>query len=120
MVSTAKAFEGRNSNECSHPAATATLVEGADPLSLSSKTLTIDDVERDLNGNTTSVLVAAQQAVLGFKDLPKTASRTFIYTGNILNVKPLPALLDLGMGKAASAHLIMASAAAYGEAQGFK
>ena len=102
------------------PAAATTPVDGADPLSLMSKPLMIDAFNRILNVNTTSVLVAAQQAVLGFKDLPKSASRTFIFTGNILNVSPIPALLGAGMGKAATAQLIMTSAAAYGETEGFK
>ena len=95
-------------------------MDGEDPLSTTSKTLSVDSLERSIAVNTTSVLVAAQQAVLGFKDLPETASRTFIFTGNVLNVIPIPALLDLGMGKAASGQLIMSAAAAYHKTHGFK
>jgi len=95
-------------------------VDQDDPLSLSSKPLEVDVFNRNIAVNTTSVLVAAQQAVHGFKDLPKTDPRTFIYTGNILNTSPIPSLLDLGMGKSATAHLIMASAAAYSKNEGFK
>lgn len=39
----------------------------------------------------------------------------FCVTGNILNVTPLPGFMDQGTGKAASAHMMMAAAAAYGE-----
>ena len=85
------------------------------PLSLSLK-----DFEIDLKINTTSTFVAAQQAVLAFQELPETASRTFIYTGNILNEKTTIApLLDLGVGKSATAHIIQSAAAAYKE-KGFK
>ena len=69
--------------------------------------------------NTTSVFVAAQQAVLGFAELPDDAPRTFLYTGNILNVAPLPQFLESGAGKSASAHMMMAAAAEYKE-KGFK
>ena len=56
--------------------------------------------------NTISVYAAAKEAVAGFDTLPAEAIKTFIYTGNNLNHEVLPALLDLGVGKAASAHLI--------------
>jgi predicted permease len=69
--------------------------------------------------NVTSAFVAAQQATLGFAQLPASASRTFIYTGNILNVSILPGFLDQGMGKSAGAHMIWAASAAYKE-RGFK
>lgn len=62
----------------------------------------------DLNVNTVSAYVAAQQAVLGWETLPEGAKKTFIYTGNILNttVMPVPLMLDLGVGKAASAYWV--------------
>lgn len=69
--------------------------------------------------NTTSSFVAAQQATLGFKELPANAARTFIFTGNILNVTVLPSFMDAGAGKSASAHMMMAAAAAYKD-RGFK
>lgn len=69
--------------------------------------------------NNTSVFVAAQQAVLGFADLPVNAPRTFFFTGNILNVTALPQFLESGAGKSASAHMMMAAAAEYKE-KGFK
>lgn len=64
-----------------------------------------ETVLSDLNINTISAYVAAQQAVSGWKTLPGDTKKTFIFTGNILNVTILPAplMLNLGMGKAASA-----------------
>jgi hypothetical protein len=69
--------------------------------------------------NNTSVYVAAQQAVLGFAELPADAPRTFMYTGNILNIKPLTQFLESGTGKAASAHMMMAAAHEYKD-KGYK
>jgi hypothetical protein len=56
--------------------------------------------------NTTSVYAAAKEAVAGFEKLPADATKTFIYTGNRLNLGPIPVLFDLGVGKAATAHMI--------------
>lgn len=68
-------------------------------------TVPVESVASDLNTNTISAYVAAQQAVIGWEKLPKDTKKTFIYTGNILNVASIPVamFLDLGMGKAASA-----------------
>lgn len=85
-----------------------------DPLSLP-----LADFTRDLNVNTVSAFVAAQQAALAFEQLPDSASRTFIYTGNILNTTTMAPLLDLGVGKSATAHIIQSAAAAY-KNRGFK
>lgn len=74
---------------------------------------------KDMNINATSAFVAAQQAVLGFAELPATAARSFFYTGNILNIIPLPSFMDAGTGKSASAHMMMAAAAAYKD-KGYK
>ena len=95
-------------------AAAATKNDPSHPLSLQ-----LSDFSRDLQVNTTSAFVAAQQAVSAFEQLPDSASMTFIYTGNIMNTKPLGPLLDLGVGKSATAHIIQAAAAAYKE-RGFK
>jgi len=75
--------------------------------------------KRDMTINTTSAFVAAQQAALGFAELPADAARTFFFTGNILNVAALPSFMDAGTGKSASAHMMMAAAAAYKD-RGFK
>ncbi|TAQ90334.1 hypothetical protein B7494_g1350 [Chlorociboria aeruginascens] len=74
---------------------------------------------RDMTINTTSAFVAAQQAVLGFAELPAHAARSFFFTGNILNIAVLPSFMDAGAGKSASAHMMMAAAAAYKD-RGFK
>jgi NAD(P)-dependent dehydrogenase (short-subunit alcohol dehydrogenase family) len=81
--------------------------------------LPVADFARDFTINTTSAFVAAQQAVLSFKELPDSAARTFIYTGNITNEIPLAPLLDLGVGKSATAHIIQSAAAAYKD-KGYK
>ncbi|KIW09944.1 hypothetical protein PV08_11720 [Exophiala spinifera] len=75
--------------------------------------LQLADLDRDLHINVVSAFVAAQQAVSGFAQLPASASKTFIYTGNILNVNILPAFIDQGMGKSAGAHMIWAASAAF-------
>jgi hypothetical protein len=77
------------------------------------------DFNRDFNLNTTSAFAAAQQAALGFAQLPDSAARTFIYTGNATNTIIIPPLLDLGVGKSATAHIIQSAAAAYKD-RGFK
>ena len=85
-------------------------------LSVSAKSLT-----SDLNVNTISPYVAAQQTVSGWETLPKEAKKTFIYTGNILNVSiiPVPLFLDLGIGKSASAFWIGLADTTY-SARGFR
>ncbi|KAF2718889.1 putative short-chain dehydrogenase [Polychaeton citri CBS 116435] len=95
-------------------AAAATQNEPKHPLSLS-----LTDFTRDLNVNTVSAFAAAQQAAAAFEQLPDTASRTFIYTGNILNTITMAPLLDLGVGKSATAHVIQSAASAYAD-RGFK
>ena len=70
-------------------------------------------LSKDLAINTLSVLAAAEEAVKGFRELPKDVSKAFIYTGNMLNIYPIPGLLSNGVGKAATAHLIATMASAY-------
>ncbi|KAK3386475.1 hypothetical protein B0H63DRAFT_540368 [Podospora didyma] len=81
--------------------------------------LPVDGFTRDMTVNTTSAFIAAQQAVLGFAELPADAARSFFFTGNILNVAALPSFMSAGAGKSASAHMMMAAAAAYKD-RGFK
>ena len=85
-----------------------------DPLALQ-----LADFRKGLNVNTLSPFVAAQQAAGGFAQLPASASKTFIYTGNILNTTIIPPLLDMGVGKTATAHIIQSAAAAYKD-RGYK
>ncbi|KAK6067512.1 short-chain dehydrogenase [Seiridium cupressi] len=92
----------------------STLTPPQDPF-----TLPLAAFNRDVTINVTSAFVAAQQAASGFAQLPASASRTFIYTGNILNTAILPAFIDQGIGKSAGAHMIWAASAAYQD-RGFK
>jgi hypothetical protein len=82
--------------------------------------LPVSTFAKELAINVTSVYVAAQQAVAGFEELPSSASRTFVYTGNIMNDKvAIAPLLTLGVGKSATAHIIQNAASAYAE-KGYK
>lgn len=83
--------------------------------------ISAESVALDLNVNTISPYVAAQQAVSGWKTLPKETKKTFIYTGNIMSVSivPMPLMLDLGMGKSASAFWIGLADTTY-SARGFR
>ncbi|EEU41501.1 uncharacterized protein NECHADRAFT_87650 [Fusarium vanettenii 77-13-4] len=75
----------------------------------------------DLNVNTMSPYAAAQQAVAGWETLPKENKKTFIYTGNILNVSvfPVAMMLTLGVGKSASSYWIEAADILY-KSRGFR
>lgn len=80
-----------------------------------------ESVLTDLNVNTISPYVAAQQAVSGWEKLPQKIKKTFIYTGNITNVLvvPMPLMLDIGMGKSASAFWVGLADAMY-SGKGFR
>lgn len=82
----------------------------SDPLSIP-----LEKFNQDLNVVITSAYAAAHEAVEGFKTLPKGTTKTFIYTGNILNRRVMPSLLAFGMGKSAAAHLIQSASEAYKE-----
>lgn len=74
-----------------------------DPLS----SFSLSDYVKHQNLNTNSVLVALQQAVSGFRSLPDPdAVKTFIFTGNILNVITVPGRLTFGLGKSGTAYAI--------------
>ena len=94
-------------DEGTHEAA-AVHSNGAAPLATS-----LEVFSNDLTINTTSAYSAAQEAVKGFEQLPECAKKTFIYTGNMLYLGANPALLSLGVGKAATAHVIQAATMAY-------
>lgn len=83
-------------------------VPPTDPLALA-----FADLQADFTVNTGSVLVAAQQAILGFQQLPSDVSKTVIYTGNFLNTETMPALMSGGIGKSATAHLVRVASEAY-------
>ncbi|CAE7205580.1 hypothetical protein PTNB85_09706 [Pyrenophora teres f. teres] len=68
-----------------------------------------ENFEKDLNVNTVSAYVAAQEAVKGWEALgSEGGNKTFVFTGNMLNQKviPMPNFLTLGVGKSASAHWV--------------
>jgi hypothetical protein len=68
-----------------------------------------------------SPLLAAQEAVKGFKQLPNSASKTFIFTGNLLNEHWLvrPDVLTFASSKTASARWIQYASVAYKD-KGYK
>ncbi|OQV10143.1 hypothetical protein CLAIMM_14183 [Cladophialophora immunda] len=88
--------------------AAAKFVSKEDPLEL-----TLQDAMHDMKVNTFSALAAAQEAATSFEALGEAAARTFIFTGNITNLRPIPALLSQGMGKSATAHLVQIAASVY-------
>ncbi|EEU37186.1 uncharacterized protein NECHADRAFT_92268 [Fusarium vanettenii 77-13-4] len=88
--------------------------DNADPIQLP-----VADLAADLAINTTSVLQLLQLATSSFAKLPDSTSRTFIYTGNKANLQPFPPFLSLGVGKAASSHMISFAAKTYSP-QGYK
>ena len=78
--------------------------DATDPLSTFNYQGYLDSV----NVNISSVLLSLQQAVLGFKSLGGAGeqSKTFIYTGNFLNVKVLPGMLTFGLTKSGPSYAI--------------
>ena len=62
-----------------------------------------------------SAYIAAQQTLEGFKQLPDSTPKAFIYTGNTLNQIAIPGILPFALGKVSSAMLIEYAANAYGE-----
>ena len=81
--------------------------------------ISIEEVNREFAVNAISPLFAAKEAVIGFKQLPSSASRTFIMTGNILNIIVRPEVLTFGMSKTSAAHMVWSASVAYAP-QGFK
>ncbi|EHK96923.1 putative Uncharacterized oxidoreductase T05C12.3 [Glarea lozoyensis 74030] len=75
--------------------------------------------ETGIKSTIVSGYAAAKYALEGFRTLPSEVSKTFIWTGNGLNVKPVPVLFNLGVGKAGAASIVQTLAAAYGN-DGFK
>lgn len=81
--------------------------------------ISLEDVNHEFAVNALSPLFAAKEAVKGFKQLPSSASKTFIMTGNKLNVWASPPVVIFGMGKSAAAYMIWCASEAYNQ-QGFK
>lgn len=91
------------------------------PDQTSALSIPADRFTSDFNVNTVSPYVAAQEAVRGWDALPKDVKKSFIYTGNMLNVAvaPVPMMLNLGVGKSASAYWIGVADATY-KAKGYR
>ncbi|KAL3454466.1 hypothetical protein BJX65DRAFT_301106 [Aspergillus insuetus] len=81
----------------------------------------VESFVTDLNINTVSAYVAAQKAIEGWVTLPSDVKKTFIYTGNSLNVNilPVPLYFDLGVGKRASGYWIAVADETYA-AKGYR
>ncbi|KAL1799892.1 hypothetical protein ACET3X_000234 [Alternaria dauci] len=84
----------------------AALTPPSDPTSVLS--VSAEAVTKDLNINVVSPYVAAQQALTAWETLPEDTKKTFIYTGNAQNelIIPMPMMMNLGVGKAASAYWV--------------
>jgi NAD(P)-dependent dehydrogenase (short-subunit alcohol dehydrogenase family) len=83
--------------------------DASDPLA----NITLEEVTAEFAVNAISPLFAAQEAVKGFKQLPDSASKTFIMTGNMLNKIALPNVLTFGAGKSAAASMVWAASKGY-------
>lgn len=74
---------------------------------LASETLTnIADLKNVFNGMTISPSVAATLANKGFKTLGPEASKTVIFTGNIMNHVVIPGMANMGASRTALASLV--------------
>jgi len=74
-----------------HTAASRTVNNPADPLNVD-----LEQLKSDFAVNTFSALVAAKEAVKGFEELSDEASKTFIFTGNLLNETPKVPVVGFG------------------------
>lgn len=85
--------------------------------------LSASDLSKSIDVNVMGAYVAAQEAAASFEassaDDPNDSNKTFIFTGNRLNIAPIPPLLSLGVGKAATAHMMAFLSETY-KARGWK
>ena len=79
------------------PAYSRTLNDKTHPLDIS-----LSQLEHDTRINTHSPLLAASLFIQSSSFLPSTASKTFIFTGNMLNEVVNPVCLGFGMGKSST------------------
>lgn len=91
-------------------AADTQLASSTNPLEVSVQRLT-----ETLSVNTISPYAAARAAVKLWAGLPDdgTVSKTFFFTGNMLNTQLYPSTLSLGVGKNGTAYWLETAAAAY-------
>lgn len=89
----------------------------APPDANSALSIPVERFTNDLSINTVAPYVAAQEAVKAWKSLPAETKKSFIYTGNPLNVQilPDPLFLDLGVGKSAASYWIGSADTLYKE-----
>ncbi|ROW15201.1 hypothetical protein VPNG_03058 [Cytospora leucostoma] len=87
------------------------IVSPADPIVVSAARLT-----EILAASVVSAYTAARLAIKGWASLPASASKTYLYTGNMQNTQLFPASLALGIGKNGVAYFIETAAAAYQQA----
>ena len=73
------------------------------------------DFAKAMAVNTTSAFVAAKLGLEGFKKLPSSAPKVFIYTGNMESSLIVPEVMVLGSGKNASLYFLETAAYAYGK-----
>ncbi|KAK5117330.1 hypothetical protein LTR62_005947 [Meristemomyces frigidus] len=81
--------------------------------------VSLEDFITDMTVNTTSVYLAAKEAVSGFETLPTGTPKAFMFTGNLTNTATFPRLMTQGAGKSASAHMIESASQAYAD-KGFR
>ncbi|KAK2776212.1 hypothetical protein FQN53_002846 [Emmonsiellopsis sp. PD_33] len=99
---------GSPPNVVVYNAAVSNIADPTDTLAL-----TAPQITTDITVNYISTYIAAQEAVRGFASVPDDAPKSFIFTGNGLNTKPLPALVSNGAGKSATAHFLEVAVTAY-------
>lgn len=89
-------------------------LNGPDPFSIP-----VDKWAAGVNITTINAYSAVQQAIAGFKELPRDARKTFIYTGNACTHAVLPTIMNLGVGKNAVAHMVKCAVKVH-EQDGFR
>lgn len=62
-----------------------------------------------------SPYTAAQEALRGFRSLPSSTPKAFIFTGNTLNQIAIPGVIPFAIGKVSAAMMIEYAANAYGK-----
>ena len=79
--------------------------------------LPTDGALDDFKVNTLSAMAVVKEAIVGWETLAADTPKSFIYTGNAQNkiALPIPAILSLGIGKAASAYWIGSAALIYAD-----
>ncbi|KAF2167613.1 hypothetical protein M409DRAFT_22414 [Zasmidium cellare ATCC 36951] len=92
-------------------AASRTLAQADDPLG----SMPLEDYHRDMTVGLHNAVAAAQEAVRGFKTLPKSRATTYIYSGNKLNVMSDPKTWPFGIARTGMAHFIWDCSVAYQE-----